>query len=116
VDINRTWRDSEGDLPTTASGSSVKQAPPPSEGGDSSEERISQFMEELKASSQEWLGRVRMINFDSIRERVGPTWAKLHNSVEILAEKIIQDEMAGRDRYWDETQPGLFRPPDGGCD
>ena len=89
----------EENLPTTASGSSVKQAPPPSESGDSSEERISQFMEELKASSQEWLGRVRMINFDSIRERVGSTWPKLQNSVEILAEKIIQDEMAGRDRY-----------------
>jgi len=89
----------EGNLPITASGSSVKQAPPPSEDGDSSEERISQFMEELKASSQEWLGRVRMINFDSIRERVGPTWSKLQDRVEILAEKIIQDEMAGRDRY-----------------
>jgi hypothetical protein len=89
----------EGNLPTTANGSPVKQAPPPSEGGDSSEERISQFMEELKASSQEWLGRVRMINFDSIRERVGPTWPKLQDRVETLAEKIIQDEMAGRDRY-----------------
>jgi len=56
-------------------------------------------MEELKASSQEWLGRVRMINFDSVRARVGPTWSKLQIRVEILAEKIIQDEMAGRDRY-----------------
>jgi hypothetical protein len=89
----------EGNLPTTASGSSAKLVPSPSEGGDSSEERISQFMEELKASSQEWLGRVRMINFDSIRERVGPTWPKLRDRVEILAEKMIQDEMAGRDRY-----------------
>jgi hypothetical protein len=89
----------EGNLSTTASGSSAKGGPPPSEEGDSSEERIAQFMEELRASSQEWLGRVRMINFDSIRERVGPTWPKLQDRVEILAEKIIQDEMSGRDRY-----------------
>ena len=82
-----------------ASGSAVKHAPPPSEGGGSPEEKISQFIEELKASSQEWLGKVRMINFDSIRERVGATWPKLQDRVEILAEKIIQDEMAGRDRY-----------------
>jgi hypothetical protein len=40
-----------------------------------------------------------MINFDSIRERVGPTWPKLQDRVEILAEKIIQDEMSSRDRY-----------------
>jgi hypothetical protein len=71
----------------------------PSEQEDSADQRIFQFMEELKASSQEWLGRVRMINFDSIRERVGPAWAKLQAGVEILAEKVIQDEMAGRDRY-----------------
>jgi len=56
-------------------------------------------MEELRASSQEWLGRVRMINFDSIRERIGSTWPKLQGSIEILTEKIIQDEIAGRDRY-----------------
>src|SRR5258705_11041903 len=62
-------------------------------------ERISKFMEELRASSQEWLGRVRMINFDSIRERVGSKWPKLQGSIEILTEKIIQNEIAGRDRY-----------------
>ncbi|MGI0134031.1 MAG: hypothetical protein ACREBW_03625, partial [Candidatus Micrarchaeaceae archaeon] len=89
----------EENLSTTASGTPVKQTPPPSEGGNSPEERISQFIEELRASSQEWLGRVRMINFDSIRERVGPTWPRIQDRVEILTEKIIQDEMAGCDRY-----------------
>lgn len=63
------------------------------------EQRVQQFLEELGASSQEWLGRVRMITFDSIRERVGPRWTKLRQRVEILAEKIIQDEMAHQDRY-----------------
>ena len=68
--------------------------------GDSTpDQRVEQFMQELEASSQEWLGRVRMIRFDSIRERVGPRWAKLQDRVEILAEKIIQEEMAPRDRY-----------------
>lgn len=67
---------------------------------DNIEEQISQFMEELQASPQEWLGRVRVINFDSIRERVGPNWPKLRDRVDILAEKIIQDDMRGRDRYF----------------
>jgi len=97
--LQRWLRGEEGNLPMTANGGAVKHAPPPSEGGESPEEKISQFIEELKASSQEWLGKVRMINFDSIRERVGATWPKLQDRVEILAEKIIQDEMAGRDRY-----------------
>jgi hypothetical protein len=61
--------------------------------------RVQQFMEELGANSQEWLGRVRMISFDSIRERVGPRWTQLRNRVEILGEKIIREEMAPRDRY-----------------
>lgn len=63
------------------------------------DQRVQRFMEELKASSQEWLGRVRMINFESIRERVGSHWEKLQDRVEILAEKIIREEMAPRDRY-----------------
>jgi hypothetical protein len=63
------------------------------------EERVQQFMEELRANSQEWLGRVRVIRFDTIRERMGPRWPKLQNRIEILAEKIIQNEMAPRDRY-----------------
>ena len=88
----------EEKTPATPKGSSIKEEPD-SEQEDNADQRIFQFMEELKASSQEWLGRVRMINFDSIRERLGPTWSKLQNRVEILAEKIIQDEMAGRDRY-----------------
>jgi hypothetical protein len=89
----------EENLPTMARRNSKAQAPPPPEVEDSPAERISKFMEELRTSSQEWLGRVRMINFDSIRERVGPKWLKLQGSIEILAEKIILDEIAGRDRY-----------------
>ena len=86
-------------LPRNVKRKPVKQTPSPLEETDSSEERITQFMEELAASSQEWLGRVRTINFDWIRERVGPTWPKLQDRVEILAEKIIQEEMTRRDRY-----------------
>src|SRR6185312_12593762 len=82
--LQRWLRGEEGNLPMIASGSAVKHAPPPSEGGGSPEEKISQFIEELKASSQEWLGKVRMINFDSIRERVGATWPKLQDRAEIL--------------------------------
>lgn len=83
----------------TASNSATMFPSPPSDEEDCHEERISRFIEDLKASSQEWLGKVRTINFDSIRERVGPTWPKLQDRVGILAEKIIQDEIAGRDRY-----------------
>jgi hypothetical protein len=63
------------------------------------DQRIQQFMEELSANPVEWLARVRMIRFDSIRSRMGPRWTKLQNRIEILAEKIIQNEMAPRDRY-----------------
>jgi hypothetical protein len=64
-----------------------------------SDQSVQEFMEDLRANSQDWLGRVRMIRFDSIREWVGPRWAKLQNRVEILAEKIIQEEMTSEDRY-----------------
>jgi hypothetical protein len=63
------------------------------------DQQYRQFMEELENSSQEWLGRVRMINLDSVRERVGPAWIKLQARVELLAEKLISEEMAGRDRF-----------------
>ncbi len=63
------------------------------------DQRIQQFMEELSANPVEWLARVRMIRFDSIRSRMGPRWTKLQNRIEILAEKIIQNEMTPRDRY-----------------
>ncbi len=63
------------------------------------DDQIRHFMEELEASSQEWLGRVRMINLESVRERVGPAWIKLQNRIELLAEKLISEEMTGRDRF-----------------
>jgi hypothetical protein len=97
--LQRWFLGKEEKSAATASRNSVTQAPPTIEVEESPAERISRFMEELKASSQEWLGRVRMINFDSIRERVGSTWPKLQGNIEILTEKIIQDEIVGRDRY-----------------
>jgi EAL domain-containing protein (putative c-di-GMP-specific phosphodiesterase class I) len=66
---------------------------------DTPDQKISSFIEELNASSQEWFGRVRMINLDSIRERMGTAWTKLETKVGILAEKVIQNEVAGGDRY-----------------
>ena len=87
-----------GETPKTAQDNALEDEPA-SESEDASAQRTSQFIEELDASSEEWLGRVRMVNLDSIRERVGPTWPKLQGRVEILAEKVIKDGMAGRDRY-----------------
>jgi hypothetical protein len=89
-------KDTEAKVSTVSSVAPVSR---PTEQKSDIQEQISHFMEELGADSQEWLGRVRIINFDSIRERVGPTWPKLRSRVEILAERIIQDKMAGRDRY-----------------
>ena len=60
---------------------------------------IREFMEDLKASSQEWVGRVRLINMESIQDHLGPNWDKLKDRVGILAEKIIQGETSARDRY-----------------
>lgn len=71
---------------------------PAKEHDDSPQARISQFIEELNASSQEWLGRVRMINLESVRDRMGPRWPKLQAKVEILVEKIIHDETGPHDR------------------
>jgi len=66
---------------------------------ESQDQSIFRFIEELKASQQEWLGRVRMIRFDSIQERMGSAWVKLRDRVEILAERIIREEISGHDRY-----------------
>jgi hypothetical protein len=63
------------------------------------DEHIAAFLDELRASSQDWLGRVRLINFDTIRERLGPSWPKLQSKVELLTEKIFREEMSRRDRY-----------------
>ena len=60
---------------------------------------IREFMEDLKTSSQEWVGRVRLINLESIQDHLGPNWDKLKDRVGILAEKIIQGETSARDRY-----------------
>lgn len=60
---------------------------------------IREFMEDLKASSQEWVGRVRLINLESIQDHLGPSWDKLKDRVGILAEKVIQGETSAKDRY-----------------
>lgn len=83
----------------STSAHSSQGEPPSEEELDEPKDRITQFIEELKAGSQEWLGRVRMINFESVRDRLGTNWPKLQTRVEVLAEKIIQDEIDGRDRY-----------------
>lgn len=67
------------------------------DGRPDSDRQIQEFMEEVKANSQEWLGRVRLINFDSIKDRLGPTWPRLQKKVELLAEKVIGEMLSGRD-------------------
>lgn len=91
------WLRGESNTIPTASYSDTGHDEQPTDYQDN-RQRISRFMEDLKENSQEWLGRVRLINFDSIKERVGPTWPKLQSRVEILAEKIIREEMRGKDQ------------------
>lgn len=64
-----------------------------------SEARVHRFMDALTASSQEWLGRVRLISLDTIRDRLGARWPKLQGRVEILTEKVIEGELTAQDRY-----------------
>ena len=63
------------------------------------EARIRLFMDELRATPQEWLGRVRLISLDAIRDQLGSKWQKLQDQVEILAEKVIEAELTPRDRH-----------------
>lgn len=63
------------------------------------EERIRAFIDELRASPQEWLGRLRLISLDAIRTMLGPKWPKLKNQVEILAERMIAAGLTCRDRH-----------------
>jgi GGDEF domain-containing protein len=85
-----------------ADGASDNRAPSPKprpEHPESQDQLIREFMADLKASSQEWVGRVRLINLESIQDHLGPNWDKLKDRVGILAEKIIQGETSARDRY-----------------
>jgi hypothetical protein len=95
-------------LTKPANDRSAKNEPLSEERADGQKQRVWEFFEELKAGPQEWLGKVRMINFDSIRDRIGPSWPKLQTKVEILADKIIQDEISGRDRYLNAGDAEFF--------
>lgn len=63
------------------------------------EARIRAFMDALGATPQEWLGRVRLLSLDSIRETLGPKWPRLNGQVETLAERVIEAELCSRDRH-----------------
>src|SRR5579863_4905949 len=63
------------------------------------DQRIEAFMDEVKATSQDWLGRVRLVNFDEIKQRLGPNWPKLQQKVELLAERVIDEMLSARDLY-----------------
>ena len=86
----------ENVAPSTGGNSVTADTPAQQETRD---QLIFRFMEELKGNQQEWLCRVRMIRFDSMKERMGHKWEKLRDRVELVAEKIIEDELSNRDRY-----------------
>jgi GGDEF domain-containing protein len=95
VGEKKSLRQAIGGVPTVGD----ERGTSPSSRHETQDERISRFMEELKASQQEWLCRVRMIRFDAIRKRVGSKWAKLRDRVEIAAERIIKEELSEQDRH-----------------
>lgn len=94
--VERWLRGEDANGAATDDASSQK---PRSEHSQTPDQLILQFMEELKASSQEWVGRVRLINLESVQDYLGPNWDKLKDRVGILAEKIIQGEISARDRF-----------------
>lgn len=60
--------------------------------------RIQAFVEELRAQSADWWARTRLINFNRIRNQLGPLWPKLQSKIELLAEKMISQDMSDQDR------------------
>src|SRR5438874_7615768 len=93
------WLRGRETAPSASSRSQVHQDEAASNSSENHDDHVRHFLEELEASSQQWLGRVRIINLETIRERVGPAWIKLQNRVELLAEKLISEEMTSRDRF-----------------
>lgn len=63
------------------------------------DQKVRLFIDGLKAAPPDWLGRVRLINFDAIRNSLGDRWPRLQDKIELLAEKIISDELSARDLY-----------------
>lgn len=59
---------------------------------------IRSFIQELEADGHDWPRKVRLITFDAFRDLLGPTWSKVGPKVELLAEKLIRDQMSECDR------------------
>jgi CheY-like chemotaxis protein len=59
---------------------------------------IRSFIEELEGAGHHWPRKVRLINFEAFRDRLGPTWPKIRPKIELLAEKLIRDQMSEDDR------------------
>jgi EAL domain-containing protein (putative c-di-GMP-specific phosphodiesterase class I) len=50
-------------------------------------------------ATPDWLNHLKLINFDILRERVGPRWPRIEPKIELLAARLIEDEMSEGDRY-----------------
>ena len=79
--------------------------PPPSDTprAESDEEAVNQrltaFLRSFLDQDRNSLGKVRLINLETVRERVGCSWPKLSGKVELLTAKIIRDKLGLRDSY-----------------
>ncbi|HWF65089.1 MAG TPA: response regulator [Rhizomicrobium sp.] len=52
----------------------------------------------MEEAGHHWPRKVRLINFEAFRDRLGPTWPKIGPKIELLAEKLIHDQMSEDDR------------------
>ena len=59
---------------------------------------VQSFIEGLEADGRQWARKIRLINFEGFRDRLGATWVKVRPKIELLAEKLIRDQMSGDDR------------------
>lgn len=67
--------------------------------GNEASQRVLSFIDTLKDSPEDWLGKVRLINLDFVKDRVGHTWPKVQDKIELLAEKIIRGELSLNDMH-----------------
>jgi len=77
-------------------------APTDSVSGDGSADKMSPmhaFVEAIRTDTPDWPSHVRLINLEVLRERTGPMWPRLQPKIELLAERLIEDEMTPQDRY-----------------
>src|SRR6185312_3924309 len=63
--------------------------------------RIHSFIEEIGADSENAVGRIRLLGFDAFSDRLAAKGPKTLAKVALLAERMIQEEMAKGDRYLD---------------